>query len=96
MRALKAEQDFRQTGPVRLTTIDGTLTEANNSHTKLTATRGTYDIKAGVLELLDKINIVSESGMRAELTQALIETKDNKSHRSTGSGAYAVGHGARQ
>ena len=72
-----AVQDFFDTKNIKLEGIKGNLIDANKVETNLTATRGTYDTKEGVLELLDRIDIVSDNGMRARLSRATILTKAN-------------------
>lgn len=72
-----AVQDFTDTKHIKLEGIKGDLTDAQKVKTKLTATRGVYDTKEGVLELLDGIDIVSDNGMRARLSRATIFTKEN-------------------
>lgn len=72
-----AVQDFFDTKNIKLEGIKGDLIDANKVKTNLTATRGTYDTKEGVLELLDRIDIVSDNGMRARLSRATIRTKTN-------------------
>ena len=72
-----AVQDFFDTKNIKLEGIKGDLIDANKVKTNLTATRGTYDTKEGVLELLDRIDIVSDNGMRARLSRATILTKAN-------------------
>lgn len=78
VKAVTAEQDIRQTGPIKLTTIDGTFSEKNNTKTYLTAVRGTFDTKANVLELMERIDITGDSGLKAVLTQATVFTKDGR------------------
>ncbi|MGI9403525.1 MAG: LPS export ABC transporter periplasmic protein LptC [Hyphomicrobium sp.] len=72
-----AVQDFANTSQIKLEGIKGDLTDANKVKTNLTATRGVYDTKEGVLELLDGIDILSDNGMRARLSRATILTKVN-------------------
>ncbi|MGI9404393.1 MAG: LPS export ABC transporter periplasmic protein LptC [Hyphomicrobium sp.] len=72
-----AVQDFADTTHIKLEGIKGDLTDAQKVKTNLTATRGVYDTKEGVLELLDGIDIVSDNGMRARLSRATIFTKEN-------------------
>jgi len=72
-----AIQDFADTTHIKLNGIKGDLTDAQKVKTNLTATRGVYDTKEGVLELLDGIDIVSDNGLRARLTRATIFTKEN-------------------
>src|SRR5690606_31883841 len=43
--------------------------------TDLKATRGTFDTKSNVLELTDGIDVVSQNGMRAQLSRATLDTK---------------------
>ena len=62
VRAQSAEHNFRQS-PVKLKIIDGTLIEPNNTKTLLKAARGTFDTSTNVLELYERIEVVSESGL---------------------------------
>ncbi|MFA9443415.1 MAG: LPS export ABC transporter periplasmic protein LptC, partial [Hyphomicrobium sp.] len=72
-----AVQDFLDTTNITLKGIKGDLTAANKVKTNLTATRGVYDTKKGVLELMDGIDIASDNGMHALLSRAKIVTKTN-------------------
>jgi len=72
-----AVQDFLDTTNIKLEGIKGDLTDANKVKTHLTATRGVYETKEGVLELMDGIDIVSDNGMHARLSRATILTKAN-------------------
>ncbi|MGI9403483.1 MAG: LPS export ABC transporter periplasmic protein LptC, partial [Hyphomicrobium sp.] len=72
-----AVQDFADTTHIKLEGIKGDLTDANKVKTTITATRGVYDTKEGLLELLDGIDIVSDNGMRTRLSRATILTKEN-------------------
>lgn len=76
--AKSAEQDFRQTGPIKLEAIDGRLTEVNNTVTRLKAIRGDYFDKSGILELYESIDVDSESGLKAKLTRATVNTKESR------------------
>lgn len=78
VRAKSAEHNFRQTGPIALKTIEGTLTEPNNTKTLLKAVRGSFDPQTNVLELYERIDVTSESGLVAELTQATVYAKENR------------------
>ena len=78
VHALTAEQDFGQKGPVRLKTIDGQMIDANKSVTDLKARTGTLDTKTNVMELYEKIDVVSQNGMTAELTRATVYTKESR------------------
>ena len=72
-----AVQDFADNTQIQLKGIKGDLTDAKKVKTNLTAARGVYDTKEGVLELLDRIDIVSDNGMRARLSRATVLTKVN-------------------
>lgn len=76
--AKSAEQDFRQTGPIKLETIDGRLIDAASSATRLKAVRGDYFDKTGVLELYERIDVDTDSGMTAKLTRASVDTKQSR------------------
>jgi lipopolysaccharide transport protein LptA/LPS export ABC transporter protein LptC len=78
VHAKTAEQDLKQTGPVRLNEIDGKLTDANNVVTDLTARRGTFDTNTQVLELHERIDVASQNGMAAQLTQATVYAKEGR------------------
>lgn len=69
-----AEQDIKQAKPVKLTTISGSITEASGNVTNLTADHGFYDLKSKVLDLRKEILVTSTGGMRANLTQAFVQT----------------------
>ena len=78
VQARTAQQDFAQKGPVRLKGIDGRMFDASNAITDLKAVSGTYDLKTNVLELYEKIDVVSQNGMRAELTSATVHSKEGR------------------
>jgi hypothetical protein len=78
IKAESAQQDLQRTGPILLSAIDGVLTQVNNNHINIQATRGVYDQKADTLELKDKIAIKGDDGMTAHLTQATIMIKEHK------------------
>ena len=78
VHAKTAEQDFGQKGPVRLKTIDGQMIDASKMVTDLTAHSGTLDTKTNVLELYERIEIVSQNGMTADLTRATVLTKEGR------------------
>lgn len=78
VRAKTAEQGLGQKGPVALKSIDGQMFDAANSRTDLKATRGTFNTTSNVLELYEKIDVVSQNGMTAELTRATVLTKDGR------------------
>lgn len=77
--ARTAEQDIRdRKAPVQLTTVDGKLTQPDQSVTDLKATRGTFDNTHNQLELYDGIDVVSQSGMKAKLSRATVFTKEHR------------------
>ncbi len=78
VRAAEAAVDFAQTGPIRLTLIDGDLTQTNGVVTKLQAAKGLLDQKKNELELFDGVNIDATNGMKAHLKRAMIYTKENR------------------
>jgi lipopolysaccharide transport protein LptA/LPS export ABC transporter protein LptC len=78
VRAAEAAVDFAQTGPIRLTTIDGDLTQPSGVVTKLQAGKGLLDQKKNELELFDGVNIDASNGMQAYLKRAMIYTKENR------------------
>ena len=78
VRASTAEQDLKQKGIVRLKAIDGQLTDASRSKTDLKATRGTLDTNTNILEMYERIDVVAQNGMNAELTRATVYTKESR------------------
>lgn len=78
IRADKAEQDLKQKNVVRLTAIEGQLVDLSKSRTELKATRGVFDTSSTVLEMYDRIDIVSQNGMNAELTRATVLAKEGR------------------
>lgn len=78
VRAKEAMTDLKQTGPVRLNVIDGEITQQTGVVTKLKANWGTYDQKADVLELYEKIDIDGSTGMKARLTRATVFPKESR------------------
>jgi lipopolysaccharide transport protein LptA/LPS export ABC transporter protein LptC len=76
VKAQSAQQDLKSLTVVRLDGITGELTDANKKKTNLSAKRGLYDTKAGVLELYDQITVTGDGGLKADLTRASIKTKE--------------------
>ena len=76
--ARTAEQDIQREGPIRLTTIEGTIVQPNKTTTTLLATRGAFDSDANELELLDAIELQSSDGMSARLSRAKVFMKESK------------------
>ena len=77
VKAETAQQDLKNMSLIKLNAITGEMTDAKKAKTALTAKRGTFDNKANVLELYDSIDVAGDAGMKAHLTRATIQTKDN-------------------
>jgi LPS export ABC transporter protein LptC/lipopolysaccharide transport protein LptA len=75
--AKTAEQDFTVPGVVKLNGIVGEIYQADKTRTDVTATRGVFDNEKSVLDLFEEINVDSQSGLKARLTQATILTKED-------------------
>jgi LPS export ABC transporter protein LptC len=75
--AKSARQNFDNTNIINLSDISGTLTDLDKAKTNFTAVRGDYNQKTAVLELFEKITVHGETGLRAELKSATLNTKDN-------------------
>jgi lipopolysaccharide transport protein LptA len=78
VRARTAETDLLTRNRVKLTAIEGELLQVSGTRIDLTATRGTYEQEAGVLELFEQIDVRSTDGMTAKLTSATVFTKENR------------------
>jgi lipopolysaccharide transport protein LptA/LPS export ABC transporter protein LptC len=77
VKAATAQQDLKNLSLIKLNTITGEITDAKKAVTTLTAQRGTFDNKANQLELYDSIDVAGDAGMKAHLTRASIQTKEN-------------------
>ncbi len=77
VRAKTAIQDLVNTEFVRLNDITGDMTDANKSKTNLTAAKGEFNTKTNQLELTGGIDIVADSGLKAKMSTATIQTNDN-------------------
>lgn len=75
--AKTAQQELASPTQIKLNEITGTVLQPDKTKTDITAKRGVFDHTAGVLELYDRIDVVSESGLKANLTRATILTKEN-------------------
>jgi lipopolysaccharide transport protein LptA/LPS export ABC transporter protein LptC len=78
VRARAAETDLLTQKLIKLTAIEGDITQLTGNRVDLTATRGTYDQESGVLELHEQIDVRSTDGMTAKLTAATVMTKENR------------------
>jgi LPS export ABC transporter protein LptC/lipopolysaccharide transport protein LptA len=76
--AAKAIQDLRQQGPIKLEVIDGTLLQPGKGTITLKSARGTFDSKANILELMERVEIDGDNGLKARLTQATLLLKEHK------------------
>lgn len=61
--------------PIKLKTITGTITQSDNTVTKLTADHGAFHQASSKLNLQGGIKIVSSNGMKANLISALVRPK---------------------
>ena len=77
VKAETAQQDLKFLNLINLNGITGELIDAKKLKTALSATRGTFDNKANLLELYDAIDVAGETGMKAHLTRATVQTKEN-------------------
>lgn len=77
-KAATAVQDLRQQGPIRLNEIDGKLQQADNGVILLKSPRGAFDNKANILELMDRVDIDGDNGLKARMTQATLLLKEHK------------------
>jgi len=75
--AKTARQELATPHIINLDTITGQVFQANNTRTDIDAVRGVFDNDKSILELYEKINVVSQSGMKARLTRATILTKED-------------------
>lgn len=75
--AKTAQQDLTMPNVVSLNGIVGEVYQADKTRTDITAVRGLYNNEKGILDLYEQINVDSESGLKARLTQATILTKED-------------------
>lgn len=72
-----AQQDPLKPNTIVLNGITGTMVQLDKSKTLFSAVRGDYNSKSGILELYDKIDVNSESGLKVQLTRATLNSKEN-------------------
>lgn len=77
VKAEQAQQDLKAFNKIKLTKIRGELIDAKKERTTLYATRGTFDNKSNILELYGNISVDGNSGMKANLTRATVDTKES-------------------
>ena len=75
--AVTAQQDLAKLTQVKLNGITGVITQPDKTKTNIAAVRGTFDHKADILELFERIDVDSESGLKATLTSATFAMKKN-------------------
>lgn len=75
--AKSAQQDLRLPNVVTLNGIVGEVYQADKTRTDITATRGVFNNEQSVLDLFEQINVDSQSGLKARLTQATLRTKED-------------------
>ena len=78
VRAREAAVDLAQTGPIKLTGIEGDLLQLSGVVTKLTAGRGLLDRSKNELELFDNVTVDATNGMRVRTKRALIYQAENR------------------
>ena len=75
--AKTANPDFTNPSVVTLNDITGEIFQPDKTRTDVTAKRGVYNNEKGILELYEAIDVVSQSGLKAKLTRATIQTKED-------------------
>jgi lipopolysaccharide transport protein LptA len=78
VKAKSAEHDLMRVGPIGLKLIEGTLLEQQSTVTKLRAPRGTFEPKTEVLELEERIEVNSSTGLNALLKHATAFMKEGR------------------
>jgi LPS export ABC transporter protein LptC len=74
--AKTARQELAAPSLIKLDEIGGTVLQPDKTKITITAARGTFDHQQSVLELHDTIDVISEGGLKAKLTQATFATKE--------------------
>ena len=75
--AKTADPDLTNPNVVTLNGISGEIHQADKTRTDVTAVRGVFNNNESVLELYERIDVVSESGLKAKLTRATILAKED-------------------
>ena len=76
--AARARQNFDRTDLIELESITGDLVAKDKTATKLTAVSGVFNHKENVLDLKEKIEIRSDNGFSADLTSAIVRTREGR------------------
>ena len=75
--AKTADPDLTNPNVVTLNGISGEIYQADKTRTDVAAVRGVFNNNEGVLELYERIDVASESGLTAKLTRATILAKED-------------------
>lgn len=75
--AKTAQQDLTTPNVIKLNGIVGEVYQADKTRTDITAVRGVFNNEKSVLDLYEEINVDSQSGLKARLTQATMLTKED-------------------
>lgn len=75
--AKTAQQELANMTQIKLNEITGNIIQLDKTRTDITAVRGLFNHTAGILDLYEQIDVVSQSGLKAKLTRATIVTKEN-------------------
>lgn len=75
--AKTAQQDLATPHVIKLNGIVGEIYQADKTRTDVTAVRGVFNNEKNLLDLYEEINVDSQSGLKARLTQATIQTKED-------------------
>lgn len=75
VQARLASQDLANPGVIELTDLRGQLTTKDQGVVEITASSGSYQIKADLLRLVDNILVQSVKGYEARLHEAAIDVK---------------------
>ncbi len=75
--AKTAQQDLTTPHVIKLNGIVGEVYQADKTRTDLTAVRGVFNNEKNILDLYEEINVDSQSGLKARLTQATVLTKED-------------------
>ncbi|HEX2841497.1 LPS export ABC transporter periplasmic protein LptC [Hyphomicrobium sp.] len=75
--AKTAQQNLTTPNVIKLNGIVGEIYQADKTRTDVTAVRGVFNNEKNLLDLYEEINVDSQSGLKARLTQATIQTKED-------------------
>jgi lipopolysaccharide transport protein LptA/LPS export ABC transporter protein LptC len=75
--AKTAQQDILNPNVITLNGIVGEVYQADKTRTDITAVRGQFLNDKGILKLFEQINVDSQTGLKARLTEATMRTKED-------------------